>query len=972
MMQQNGASGGIVFSRMLNVPRPADTRAGPEPGWIETIGAAFRAGRAEKDGHENEPLMEAYGPVMTALSELGYKPSRYIVETRGYGFPVNEGRLWADVAEARRKNPNALAGVEKDQASFRARVIGAYKAATLSDDEIASRGGVVPNLIGGIAAEATDAVNVGVTVLTGGLAAAPTIGRAFVREAIINAAIETAQQPVVAYQRQKTDRTLTPGEAAMNITAGALFGGTLSGAGKAIELKGGAVVDAVRDTVAGVRERSIAGVWDRLPESVRSRWASEADIDDSALADIAEATIGPDRLSAEERAAVQLLRREAATAETNPFVANGAGVAMHRQRLDETLSALVSDLPERLAEREFSPRPRLAGDTALATGSVATPAPGRVQIKAMIGRAESPSDTARNPMSSATGRYQFVRGTWLAYHRRVFGGDMTDAQRWAQATDGRVQEVLMDALLEDNAAFLRASGEAETAGNLYLVHFAGQGGARKLFDADPSTPVERVLGRDVIRANPFLEGMTAGDAIAWAHRRMGGPVPARSGARAVLADGADESGYRAQLQAEIDELQARMLADGEAATVPGADIPALLAAREGEPVASVTGGEATIRAVDGPAEGMAARPVDTAKMADMLPDAQPLVKRVPTRTPPIRRRPSDIIEFLSDRGGINDFGGHDLRKGRGFGTVKRFGTYRLIRDKGMDLDQAGEALHEAGYFRERPTEAQVLDALERAVNQDERIYTLHEAADMAARARDREQAAYTENRALQLPDDFPLKRARRRDREAIVDVLREMDDSGADAFAALTRLIDEQVQNFRQRAYEEAPDAIYQPAATVAEPPDGRFDGNAAAWGAGSKPAGASARGSRMASFDQGEPGRAPPEALKSAAEPFDDPTGPAVREQADSIEHDARAALDRGEETDPAIAERQRQEAALGAAAPMRARADQDSLIGSPLFDAADQTVLRFEDGQDRMLRDVLDQLDRDAAAIDQVRSCL
>ena len=71
--------------------------------------------------------------------------------------------------------------------------------------------------------------------------------------------------------------------------------------------------------------------------------------------------------------------------------------------------------------------------------------------------------------------------------------------------------------------------------------------------------------------------------------------------------------------------------------------------------------------------------------------------------------------------------------------------------------------------------------------------------------------------------------------------------------------------------------------------------------------------------------------------------------------------------------ADRQRQETALQAASPMRAGADQESTIGLGLFDTADQPAFRLDDGGgERPLKDILDEIDSDAAAVDAAKGCL
>lgn len=75
----------------------------------------------------------------------------------------------------------------------------------------------------------------------------------------------------------------------------------------------------------------------------------------------------------------------------------------------------------------------------------------------------------------------------------------------------------------------------------------------------------------------------------------------------------------------------------------------------------------------------------------------------------------------------------------------------------------------------------------------------------------------------------------------------------------------------------------------------------------------------------------------------------------------------------DPNIAARQRQQAQLGAEGPMRAKVEQDGVMGSPLFDAADQPKFDLGDGKgERPIAEIEAELDADDAAIDAIKGCL
>lgn len=116
----------------------------------------------------------------------------------------------------------------------------------------------------------------------------------------------------------------------------------------------------------------------------------------------------------------------------------------------------------------------------------------------------------------------------------------------------------MNRLLSHNERVLARLGVPETAGNLYLLHFAGEGGGAKILRAAGDTPIERLLKPDAIAANPFLRGKTAEDVVAWAHAKMGttphdGPVLSRDGF------GGDDDAWAAA-QREVDAAEAELAA----------------------------------------------------------------------------------------------------------------------------------------------------------------------------------------------------------------------------------------------------------------------------------------------------------------------------------------------------------------------------------------------------------------------------
>lgn len=136
---------------------------------------------------------------------------------------------------------------------------------------------------------------------------------------------------------------------------------------------------------------------------------------------------------------------------------------------------------------------------------------------------------ARNPMSTAVGPGQFITTTWLDMikkNRPDIAAGKSDAELLALRTNPDISREMTQAYANQNNAALQRAGFDATPGNSYLAHFAGEGGALKVLQASPQTPVLSILGPQVVQANPFLTNMTAGDLRAWADKKMqgvGGP-----------------------------------------------------------------------------------------------------------------------------------------------------------------------------------------------------------------------------------------------------------------------------------------------------------------------------------------------------------------------------------------------------------------------------------------------------------------
>lgn len=169
-----------------------------------------------------------------------------------------------------------------------------------------------------------------------------------------------------------------------------------------------------------------------------------------------------------------------------------------------------------------------AADAAAAIDRVQSGAGAGGDYLASIRAAESGGDdTARNPRSTATGRYQFTEGTWATLMRSNPELGLTPAGR----LDPEQQERAIRAFTAENAATLRRNGLRDSNQNLYAAHFLGAGGAVEFVkgaEANPDAQAAALVGPGVAVANrevffrPDGTAKSAGEVYAWMGRKAGG------------------------------------------------------------------------------------------------------------------------------------------------------------------------------------------------------------------------------------------------------------------------------------------------------------------------------------------------------------------------------------------------------------------------------------------------------------------
>ncbi len=722
----------------------ADTR--PEPSLWDQFAASTRV---EVDRVEDVQLLrkaEAYRPVIEALVERGVDrralhhgaPGVFGIGPQTLGMP-DWDKVWREAQrlgieglpatreeferEAYRRN----GGRDEDQATL-ARARGATS--------------VVAQFAGGTAGSLADPINA-YTLLFGGWG--KTIAERVLTEAALGATVEGLQalDNRRAYARMGEEYGVA--EAAQDIA--------LAGVGAGV-IRGGVEIAPKIDSAA---YRAAAPLRDAIDGRLVTRDVARA---------LAEANPAG-TLTPNQQAAVNVLTRAEEIDAASPFVDTYAARDAHAARLAEAMEALDNGriVPvEREAARLAALAPTRPADVASAavTGDFDM---GRYLARNRVAESGG-DDTAAAATSSAYGRYQFVKDTWVEFYKRTFGNTgESRAAILAKRADGAVQDRVMQTFTQANATALREAGVPVSDGTVYLAHFLGLRDAVKVLRATGETPIGSLVSRASVRANRavFDDVVTAAELVRWADRKMGSrtvagaaPSPA-AGARSAIDDALDaeeiligveearlagEDSLPVRFEPDPPELKRDLFAsDTEwrieqarlAAEAVGRDPAEDLLYRLRVAVADREAGPSLNR-VDELARELGTSPAALreglhrlADLGELRRTARGRFARLPRAA--TAREPEDLVRFVARNGGLAYDGldeggrklgtkGHDLRN---TGAMARFvpGVGPLLRPSGRSLDEAAELAWEAGYFGSpettpRPSETDFLQAMDRA------------------------------------------------------------------------------------------------------------------------------------------------------------------------------------------------------------------------------------------------------------------
>ena len=194
-----------------------------------------------------------------------------------------------------------------------------------------------------------------------------------------------------------------------------------------------------------------------------------------------------------------------------------------------TNAALKQSLEERLGNFKEQPNPytttpgsqpgQAAGFGPAGTGVAAS-----TDLGAIAQRIAGAEGDTKNPNSSANYKYQFVDDTFISQAKASFPELKGKSNAEILALRGTVyngqpiEEKMGPDHIKANADALKLAGFEATGTNVYLAHFLGVGGAIKLLQADPNTPIEQLTSAKAREKNSTVlkPGMTAQNIINWA------------------------------------------------------------------------------------------------------------------------------------------------------------------------------------------------------------------------------------------------------------------------------------------------------------------------------------------------------------------------------------------------------------------------------------------------------------------------
>lgn len=462
----------------------------------------------------------------------------------GGGDQAEKSQLFEGVDRVRQRRPDFLSAFP-NQGALEAYAIGQRQKQTAAAQSVTARAdtsGQIGNFLGGMGGSVASLDPENAIAGGFGTAAGKTFARTLIRRVVegagVNAAASLIATPGQVADAQRLGEEMTPGDVAHQVLQSAAIGAAFGGAHVLIPETGKAVGKGVSTIAGKVAESLPAQVRDPLvAASIRA-----GTVKDRQMLYEWQRLHTPfgvvDTSSPDERAAAQTIVRDADNRELSPLQPDAA--VHNENRLSAVAQSLgvnlsTTELPSPAPIQQATVRDRGDGPSARRPASFA---------EATIGAEGKP---IRNPASTADGYGQFTESTWLSVAPHVTDTAGLDRTQILQLRhDKAIATRATDYYAAQNSRYLRIRGLEDSPGNLSLAHFLGAGDAAKTLKADPSTPIQDIIDPRSFAANrKLLDGKSASEVVAWAHKRIGAAVnmPVARADAVPEADGLDEGDY---------------------------------------------------------------------------------------------------------------------------------------------------------------------------------------------------------------------------------------------------------------------------------------------------------------------------------------------------------------------------------------------------------------------------------------------
>lgn len=956
-------------------PREPGTAA-PPPSWGEAAAANWRLGQDDEQDYQMLHQVDAYQGLEDELVRMGRQRSRYHrPEWNNYwgavGWDDKKAQLWRDVTEARRANPKAFAELPATQPEFETWAA-RRKGARDKDTETAARGGfgtaLAPGLGFGLLRMAEPENLLQIPMGGGGRSLAGVLLRQFGA----GAAGTVLTTPGRAQARADMGETYGAGD----LTTDALLGGVTNAGFVALH--------------AGAGKAGVAA-YNQLPWDYR-------------LAQQIKAQIKHEWRTPALQAAFHVIDRAVEVDATSPYHPTAQALDEHSARLQAAMDA-VQDPP--LASAAVSPAPARVvapapAPRAVGSGSLNTEQALRYIVNDLEGGAKVVTDSGgvtKYGISADAHPGVDIAGLSEAQAMEIYRRDYL-APLKMEGLSAEAQLVALDAKINHRGGFAEQ-----------LIREAGSDPAKMI-------AMRRAEYARLIRDDPGQYGRYANG---WENRlqKLEGKIGLQPGEAGSLAAGADAAPTPYPDRPDAMDAERPIATAPEFAVRPEVmdaglvDAARMLAKTKGQKLDNLRSLAADLGVDEFALRGAFDKLVDNGELRLSTSGKYRRLARGGAQGP------EDMLRFIANRGGLSydGFGegqrtrnlnadnppkGHDLRN---TGNLDHFvpGAGKLLRPTGRGLDEMGELLHDAGYFgppeiTPRPTESELITLLDRVIGGKERKFSSFDvapeprataadfrppdapSADEAARTLYWDQREHLDQAAMK----FGLPGLFKHEAEAVSAIMAKGTDTLPplvhdpnmpleDLAPYIDEWVNREIDDVLEAAYLESENPAYDHA-TDHNPGEA---GNAADGSAGQGVDGRDARpgeagtGARPSPAEQdlrdAEGLDGPPRFDPATYQKFDDPAGDGTKAVAESLWHDIRASVD------PAVAERQAQQAQLGAEAPLRAKAEQDGTMGSPLFDAANEPKFDLEDGKGpRSIASIDAELKAGESGIDAIRGCL